>query len=171
MVGTLVVILVNLAVLFGFFFFFRGRIDRALQSENILHDIRAEVDQMIIELNETTERNIGLVEDQLERLSTRIGEADRRIVVLKKESDRGRPPDTVYTRLRPVVAVKAEEKDSKQAERRPQRPVEKPPEKKNIREQVLELYRSGLDAREIASKLGKTLGEVELIITLGTNRA
>jgi len=170
MVATLVVILVNLAVLFGFFVFFRRRIDRALQSENILHDIRAEVDKMIVELNETTERNIGLVEDQLERLSARIGEADRRIVVLKKEGERTRPGDTVYTRLRPVVAVPTEVRGPKQPERVTEKPVEKAPEKKSIREQVLELYRSGLEAREIASKLNKTLGEVELIITLGTNR-
>lgn len=166
MVGSLLVILTNCLVLFVFFIYFRKRIDRALQSENILRDIRAEVDQMIVELNQTTDRNVGLVEDHLERLTARLAEADRRIVVLKKESDKVRTVDTVYTRLRPVSPPKRTE--PKATEKK----TEAPPEpKKPIREEVLELYRSGMEAREIATKVDKTLGEVELIISLGTNRA
>ena len=166
MVGTLLVILSNCVVLFIFFVYFRRRIDRALQSESILSDIRAEVDQMIVELNQTTDRNVGLVEDHLERLAARIAEADRRIVVLKKEAEKVRTADTVYSRLKPVAPPRREE--AKKAEQKPEAPPEK---KKTIRDQVLELYRSGMEAREIAAKVDKTLGEVELIITLGTNRA
>jgi hypothetical protein len=166
MVGTLLVILANCVVLFIFFVYFRRRIDRALQSESILSDIRAEVDQMIVELNQTTDRNVGLVEDHLERLAIRIAEADRRIVVLKKEAEKVRTADTVYSRLKPVALPRQPE--VKKAEQKP----EALPEKKiTIRDQVLELYRSGMEAREIAAKVDKTLGEVELIITLGTNRA
>lgn len=167
MVGNLLVILVNLAVLLGFFVYFRRRIDRALQAENILRDIRGEVDEMIVDLNQTTDRNVGLVEDQLARLSARIAEADRRIVVLKKESGRARTTDAVYTHLKPVVQQLAE-KPARPVEKKVERSPEKP---KSVREQVLEMYRSGLEAREIATKIGKTLGEVELIISLGTNRA
>ena len=166
MVGTLIVILVNLVVLFVFYLVFRRRIDRALQTENILKDIRTEVDQMIVDLNETTDRNVGLVEEQLSRLSARIADADRRIVVLKKENERTRTADTVYTQLRPV-SPPSDPQPTKQQEKK----ADPPPEKKSPREQVLELYRSGLEAKEIASKLKKTLGEVELIISLGTNRA
>lgn len=166
MVGNLLVILVNLVVLLVFFLYFRRRIDRALQTENILHDIRVEVDEMIVDLNQTTDRNVGLVEDQLARLAARIAEADRRIMVLKKESEKTRTTDTVYTHLKPVAPQLAE-KPSKPAEKRVEKSAEKP---KSAREQVLEMYRTGLEAREIAAKLGKTLGEVELIISLGTNR-
>ncbi len=166
MVGTLVVILVNLVVLFIFYLVFRRRIDRALQTENILKDIRTEVDQMIVDLNETTDRNVGVVEEQLSRLSARIAEADRRIVVLKKENERNRTADTVYTQLRP-----ASRPSPPQPVKQQEKKADPPPEKKSTREQVLELYRSGFEAKEIASKLKKTLGEVELIISLGTNRA
>jgi DNA-binding NarL/FixJ family response regulator len=164
MIETLVVILVNLVVLFGFFILFRRRIDRALQTDYILRDIRAEVDQMIVELNETTDRNIRLVEEQLARLSTRITEADHRIVVLKKEDEKAHSVDSVYTKLRPAAAARK----PKGLENKTTQVSEK---KKSTREQVLELYRSGMEAREIATRLGKNLGEVELIITLGANRA
>lgn len=167
MVGNLVVILVNLAVLLGFFVYFRRRIDRALQTENILRDIRSEVDEMIVDLNQTTDRNVGLVEDQLARLAARIAEADRRIVVLKKESEKTRATDAVYTHLKPPVQQVAEIPPNP-PETKGEKSLEKP---KSARERVLEMYRSGLEAREIATKLGKTLGEVELIISLGTNRA
>lgn len=169
MVGTLLIILINGLILFLFFVFFRRRIDSALQSENILRDIRSEVERMIIDLNQTTDRNIGIVEEQLERLSARIAEADRRIGVLKKEAHKERASEAVYTQLRPIVPPAA--KEVKPAEKKPDKRQEGPPEeKKTTRERVLELYRSGLEAREIAAQVDKTLGEVELIIALGTNR-
>lgn len=125
---------------------------------------------MIIDLNQTTDRNVGLVEEQLERLSSRIAEADRRIVVLKKETEKTRSSEEVYTRLRPVLPPSS--KEPKAADKKAEKREEKPPEvKRTTREQVLELYRSGMEAREIATKVDKTLGEVELIIALGINRA
>lgn len=171
MVGALVGISVNLVILFGFFFYFRSRLDRAVEARNILRDIRAEVDEMIVELNQTTDRNVGLVEDQLSRLSARMAEVDRRIVVLKKEGEKAKAADAVYTHLRPTAppAPRAAKGTAAKADR-PAEPAP-PPKKKSTREQVLDLYRSGLEAKEIATKLDKTLGEVELIISLGTNRS
>lgn len=125
---------------------------------------------MIVDLNQTTDRNVGLVEDHLARLAERIAEADRRIVVLKKEAEKVPTSNAVYTHLRAAAPRSpAEAPPDKPAKKE----VEPPPEKrvkKSVRDQVLELYRSGMEAREIATKLDKTLGEVELIITLGTNR-
>jgi Family of unknown function (DUF6115) len=159
MATTLIGIIINIAVLFVFFLYFRRRIEAILETKKVVEHIRSEVDDMIVELNQTADRNIGLMEERLTRLSALVSEADRRITVLKKESDRGKSAEAVYTHLKPLSAAPS-----------PRKEPEVQAAKKSPREEVLELYRQGLDAREIAGKVDKTLGEVELIISLGVNR-
>lgn len=154
MATTLISITVNLIVLFVFFLYFRRRISSVLQTTNIVQQIQREVDEMIVELNQTADRNIGLMEERLERLSALISDADKRIGVLKRESDRSKVSETVYTQLRPKIT--------------PPPPPAEP--RKSARDEVLELYRQGVEPKEIAARVNKTLGEVDLIISLRGNR-
>ncbi len=153
MATTLISITVNLIVLFLFFVYFRRRISAILQTTNIVQQIQREVDEMITELNQTADRNIGLMEERLERLGALISDADKRISVLKKEGDRSKSSEAVYTQLRPKVT-----------------PPPAPEPKRSARDEVLELYRQGVEPKEIAARVNKTLGEVDLIISLRGNR-
>lgn len=158
MIGTLLLIVANCAVLVGFYVYFRRRLDRALQSDEILKAVRDEVSQMIVDMNETADRNIALIEERIARLSSLVGDADRRIVVLQKEVERTKTRESVYSQLKPKPAVPAAPT------------MEEPVRAKSPREEVMELFHQGIDPKQIATKLNKTLGEVELIISLGDRR-
>jgi len=158
MAGMILLILANIALLVGFFFYFRRRIDRALETDSIVKAIQDEVNQMIVDFNGTTDRNIALIEERIGRLQGLLANADKRITVLKKESDKTRASDEVYTQLKPRGPLSEAP------------PSETPVRAKSPREEVLDLHHQGMDAKRIASKLNKTLGEVELIISLGDRR-
>jgi hypothetical protein len=162
MTVALLGIFANLIVLFGFFMYFRSKILRTLQTKDIVQQIQSEVDTMITQLNETADRNIALVEERLTRLSTLLADADRRIVVLKRDAARAKKVDEVYTHLKPPDSIVVPEAEH----------VAEPEVslKRSPRDEVLALYEQGIEPREIASRVEKTLGEVDLIISLGTKR-
>lgn len=164
MVGAALLILVNATLLVAFFVYFRRRIDRALETGTIVKAIQDEVNQMIVDINGTTDRNIALIEERIERLQGLLAGADKRISVLKRESERGKVAEEVYTQLKPRGPL-AEAPVPPAAPK----PTE-PPAAKSPREEVLELHSQGMDSKRIASKVNKTLGEVELIISLGERR-
>lgn len=167
MVGTLLLIIANVVVLAAFFFYFRRRIARALESDTIIARVRDEVGQMIVELNETADRNIAVLEERIARLSNLLSDADKRIVVLKKEADKSRAKERVYSQLKPRPApVEARPPLVDAAPPAAPKSVE-PIRPKSLREEVLDLHRQGIEPRTIAARLNKTVGEVELIISLG----
>ncbi len=158
MAGMVLLIIANAALLVGFFFYFRRRIDRALATDSIVKAIRDEVNQMIVDFNGTTDRNIALIEERIGRLQGLLSNADKRITVLKKESEKTKSSEDVYAQLKPRGPL-------------PEPSIPKDPVRaKSPREEVLDLYHQGMDPKLIASRLNKTLGEVELIISLGERR-
>ncbi len=157
MAATLLIVFLNGAILAAFFVYFRRRIVRYLASGDALEEVKREIGRMVVDINETTERNIALIEERIARMNGLLAEADRRIVVLKKESERSLAKDGVYANLRPRPAPVAKE-------------AEPGVRAKSPREEVLDLHDQGMEPRLIASKLNKTLGEVELIISLGERR-
>jgi len=158
MAGMILLIFANIALLVGFFFYFRRRIDRALATDSIVKAIQDEVNQMIVDFNGTTDRNIALIEERIGRLQGLLSSADKRIAVLKKEGEKTKTSEEVYAQLKPRGPL-------------PEAPPPQAPVRvKSPREEVLDLHHQGMDAKLIASKLNKTLGEVELIISLGERR-
>ncbi len=70
-------------------------------SAAITEQVRAEIDRMIIDLNQTADRNIGLIEQRIKSLGDLLKEADHRISLLQKHADHiSRTTDT-YSRIRP----------------------------------------------------------------------
>src|SRR6056297_2490625 len=63
------------------------RINKERSSSEITKQIRAEIDRMIVDLNQTADRNIGLIEQRLESLGDMVKEADHRISLLQKQAD------------------------------------------------------------------------------------
>ena len=101
MVTTIILIGVNFLVLLIMYFVFKGKIEKALTNEEILRSVREEVDQMIVELNQTTNRNIGLIEESINRLSEVLRKADKSIMLLSRQQDQQKKREEVYTNLKP----------------------------------------------------------------------
>jgi len=133
--------------------------------------IHCDLNQMIVELNQTTERNIALIEERINALSSILTTADKRIAMLSERAERPmkhRPKRSAETdtsagyldlgksaaqatTLRSTAAKKAE--DSSAA---------KTPDP----DRVVQLHEQGIEPTLIATRLGTTVGEVELIISL-----
>lgn len=161
-----------------FLVIFRVVVRRAVRPTRILGEIEAEIDSLVTELNGTTERNIRLLEEAILRLKRATDEADKRLRVmqgeLKKRDEETPPPRPDYSHLasRKPISLKVVEEKEESAEppRTDPRVAEaKPPSSEgnsDIRAEITALARQGIDSRLIASKVGRPVGEVELIISL-----
>jgi hypothetical protein len=142
-------ILYSALLIAGFFVVYlilkRG-LSKSLDPQTVLESIREEVDRIIVELNSTTDRNITLLEDQVQSLTTLIEKADKKIGILRREIEKHELAGKVYSELAEKRAKKPEEQD--------------------VRTRVVQLHRQGISASVIAKRLGITLAEIELIITL-----
>ncbi|MFP4378667.1 MAG: DUF6115 domain-containing protein [Spirochaetales bacterium] len=157
-----------------------GRIRARTSQQAALDEIKREVGSIITELNQTTERNIELVENRIETLRELIGEADRRVKALKRDiashqqagvryDSRGtlQREDHLESALRNAPSIEEREAPIEPTESyRRASPPDTPETRANVREQVRALYLQGLSLERIAVRVGVTVGEVELILSL-----
>ena len=190
MLFNIILILINILILAVIYIFLRKRIDRLTDTQKITSELAGELDTILAEINQATDRNVMIIEDKIGRLEALISEADKRISLLNKS--RPAPAvqvetpvkDLTYSHLRrmntasemvsPInadskaaeevrtLAAEAEVKGS--AEASGTDPLQ--PDDVDKRLRVIELYRGGLDPALISSVAGLSLGEVELIISL-----
>jgi HAMP domain-containing protein len=152
MVTTIILIGVNFLILLIMYFVFKRKIEKALTNEEILRSVREEVDQMIVELNRTTNRNIGLIEESINRLSDVLRRADKSMMLLGRQQEQQKKSEEVYSSLKPKHLKIDNEKPKK--------------EEKTIPEQVMELYNKGFSPTIISNKLDISVGEIETIISI-----
>jgi hypothetical protein len=126
----------------------RAKLHKSVDPKVVLESIREEIDRIIVELNSTTDRNITLLEDKVQNLSALLEQADKKIGILRREIEKHELSGKVYTEL---------------AEKRGQETVEQ-----DLQSRVLQLHRQGISASAIAKRLGITLAEIELIVTLAS---
>ena len=136
------------------FLFFRGRLVRFVKSNLVLDQIREEVDKMIIEMNQTTNRNIGLIEDRLQYLRELTAKADKSILQLSRTVEQKKDEVLVYNDLK------------KRAPMVHQDSIQEFPSELTINQRVLQMYKEGIPKEKIARNIDKTLGEVDLILSL-----
>jgi regulator of replication initiation timing len=148
MVNTILVIGLQVVSFFLLFLLLRKRLERTLNPEELGGKVKEELTSIMVELNRTTDQNIGLLEDKIGELKGLVEKAEKRIALLKREAERRDASQNVYRQIT----------QSKQP------PEEK--EKRSVQEEVVRLHREGFSAAVIAGHLGKTIGEVELIISL-----
>lgn len=246
-----ILVALDLLGLGAIWLYVKSRLRKALELDSLLLNIRKEVGILTTELNQTTDRNISLVEDRMEALRSLLDEADRRMGVIRKEVATKAVEREVYSRLgrphpasapaadsaaasapasvsayqaqrsqpplpgleaapsyaenprnperaaRPSPATASVNQDAGAQERLaagtqaaelgrtaegpirldlPRRPVEVlqaresviPP--KSLREQALDLYSRGFSADIIAARLGTTVAEMDLLISLEEER-
>jgi hypothetical protein len=197
-VSTLIVLaVIEILGLAGILFYVRSRLHRALELDGLLESLRKEVRALTIELNETADRNISLVEDRILALRSLLEESDKRLEVVQRELARRDQEAEVYSRLgrprpaeaplpqRPAPAealAQAQAEAQAQASREPIRLdlSRRNPEiaslkesvipPKSKREEALELWAKGFSADIIAARLGSTVAEIDLLISLEEER-
>ena len=160
--------------------------------QSALDEIKREVGAIITELNATSERNIELIEDRIATLERLLEQADRRIGALRRDLP-ARGATSNYSELGSKMTIKRqadgeasvqdEAREEARIEAEPVRPTPSPVTsertasdpavaRRSLRDRVRGLYLQGLSLERIASIVGKTVGEVELIVSLdeGTER-
>jgi len=133
----------------------RRIVDRWFANAAQLDKIQQEVEKMLVELNHATSRNIDLIESRIRDLKEMLSTVDKRIGLLKREEEKHEMGKTVYNRIMKTPPLPV--LDRKISDDTP--PL-------NVRDRILNLYHSGFSSSMIANQVGKTVGEVELVISL-----
>jgi hypothetical protein len=188
----LILLVVDVGGLLLIYALMRDRVRRATQASSQIAEIREEVSRLLVELNQTTDRNIALIEDRIAILNDQLGAADKKIGLLRREGEKHDVGTQVYRRLaetkarpaapaaRPREARRDDAADhfvgsGPAAEQSPSLAVELSQGPAAVRaddrapdmhERVMMLHRAGFSASLIASRIGAPLGEVELVISL-----
>jgi hypothetical protein len=96
-------ILITLVVDFGgllvVYLLLRDRVRRATSVESRMSEIRDEVSRLLVELNQATDRNIAIMEDKITVLNEAISTADKKIGLLRRETEKHDVGSQIYSRL------------------------------------------------------------------------
>lgn len=162
-----------------------------LEPERILGDLSNEIGELITELNQTGDHNVSVLEDRIMQLRDVVADADRQIEELStlvehvqsqqsQQSRQSRQSQQVSEEPVYTVSFSSSVGDHQPAdaqddpgplwESQPTEVDETSLEVLSPREQVRELHQQGLSSEIIAGKTGMAIGEVELIISLGSRR-
>jgi len=131
------------------YIFLKRKLDKQYSKQGQIESIEHEVEKIIIELNQTTARNIGLIENKLKEIEALMGTTDKRLNILRRESEKHDLSKKVYNNL---IESSNQHKN------------------RNIKDEVIRLYSSGFPSEMIANQLGASVGEVELIISLAEKK-
>lgn len=147
-----------------------SRLKRSSSPAAQIQGLREEVDRLVMELNQTANRNIVIMEDKIAEVSDILSKADRKIGFFRRESEKHDVGAKVYSR---IVEAKAAPEAPREAPAAPSGGTD--PNlggaRKDPRAEVLALHRAGFSAALISSRVGAPLGEVELVISLEKRKA
>ncbi len=186
-------IVVTLLICLLFFLFWRRSVRRELRTDAVTGKFRREIDALIADMNGTTERNVALIEDSLQKAQLLIEQAERAAMNLRQETEKRDLSRDVYSSLaRSQAAETVVDWKGSGRSREYQREIDaavpgtaqasaenKPDNAETASEtfanmsnkdKVLVQYRRGESSDTIASALGLSRGEVELIISLHDRR-
>jgi hypothetical protein len=167
------------------FLYFRSWLKRRTARAQLVSEIQEDVATIVTELNRITERDISLLEERENSVKALLEEAEKRFKVYARELDRSKSAEKTYQELGKnrllrtlEVLPDREPTGDAQAALASPPPPEKPAEPAAVqgeaiplRDQVRELAKTGLSSRIIASRLGVSITEVELIMDLLGRRA
>ena len=150
---------VNIIVVSLLFLVLTRRLVRKLSHEESVEELQREVGGIVTEMNQAAERNITILEDKIEELRRIEERIDRKITLLNREVEKEAQSATTYG----AIVKEAQKKQHSS----PETPAaEEEEEARPVRERILDLHRKGISPSIIASRVGSTVGEVELIIGL-----
>lgn len=181
--GVLALVLVGFLVLW---LLLRAEVRRYASPAAQMEQLRAEVERLVVDLNQTTERNILLLEDRISGLTELLSQTDKKMDLLRREAEKREMGTRVYARLGNSRPQPVEGRRTPSVDRQtPSVDRQTPPEETSARQgpdappgsfpaafaeprqdEVVRLYRAGFSSALISGRTGIPRGEVELIISL-----
>lgn len=129
---------------------------------------------MIIELNQTTDRNVAIIEERINELKKVTASADKQIKVLNREVQKKAKESETYLHIKPPpggVKRRAAEADGTGGTSGGSSGDNAAGgSRESTRERVLSMFYRGEEIEAISKELGITVAEVELIISLSSRR-
>ena len=183
-IAALAAALVSFAVLY---LVLDRRIRKKVDPQTILGQIRREIEGLILELNQTAERNLTLMEEKMGVLRDVLEDAEKRVAVLRREAQTLQRVERAYTALRPAPEAAPEPSGKGGVERRRgarargRLPAARPrpnaaaraaeaaaeaPDPAETRARVLSLHRAGISVDSIVRSLRVPRATVDLIVSL-----
>ncbi len=160
------------------FFYLKIRVDRVVSGEEWIRKIRDEVDELVLEMNQTAERNVALLENRVTVLKELLDQADSKLQIMQKESEKSDLSRQVYSHLKKNAVTRPHHSDKEEKEPELFDEIALPVREKKddspssdnrpLRQKVMELYEQGFGAEIISQRLGASISEVDLIINLTT---
>jgi hypothetical protein len=154
------------------YFMLKKKVARTLSAAAVLREVREEVNRILVELNQTTHRNVTLIEDRIAALSELLARADKKIALVRREEEKKELADKLYSELaarrRPVAsALEAAKPGTEAGAKAGMEAGESKPDKMG---EAVRLAQAGLSPALISRRLGLTRGEVELILSLAEHQ-
>ena len=152
----------------------KKKIARTLASATVLREVREEVNRILVELNQTTHRNVTLLEDRIASLAELLARADKKIALAHREAEKQELAEKLYTELAARRGQKpaAPEPGLPEAATAPgpDEPAQAPQSLQDAAAEAVRLAQAGLSPALIARRLALPLGEVELILSLAEHK-
>jgi len=194
MTAILLVLAVQIVISVFLISWTRSKVRNFLGSNDEIDRIRREIGALIIELDASADRNVTVLEDRLGALKDLLVEADKRIAILGQEKVRRQVEPPAYDRqgrpveprtVQPLEPRSIPNETPLQVVRSDQPRVEateaqvpfirfsdKPlPIEEPFADKVVSLSRRGFSSDIIAARLGVTMAEVDLVISMERERA
>ncbi|MFW5811809.1 MAG: DUF6115 domain-containing protein [Alkalispirochaetaceae bacterium] len=177
---TLLVTLAFNAFILGIIYLLLNRkVEKNITPEAFLEKVRSEVQSVIVELNDTTDRNVTILEERVRSLQAVMKRSEKQLTLLQREVEKHRESSEVYTHLRKagrIVSTAKGETGSSSTKAGVATGVAEGSEagggssageaEPPLEQRVINLHNQGIAPASIASRLKRTTGEVELIISL-----
>jgi TolA-binding protein len=162
--SLIVSLAVNIIIVSLLFLFLTRRLVRKLSLEESVDELQREVGGIVTEMNQAAERNISILEDKIDQLREIEQRIDRKITLLNRETQKENESAATY---REIVREAQKQQREKPSDAVPDGEAGAPQsDNRTTRERILDLHRKGISPNIIATRVGSTVGEVELIIGL-----
>ena len=184
----IIVTVINLTLWFVFF----ARFKKTFSAEVMLHDIKDEVNKLLIEINRTTDQNITLIDSRIRDLKTLTEAADKRLNFLQKDQKERAREERVLQKLSPAkkyqnMQKRADDESGVQlsidfeAYRVPEEfgepaesaePIERaepevissPKNETTVEKSVMRFYEDGMAVDDISKRLKLPIAQVQFIV-------
>lgn len=146
--------ILNFILLLLFSSYFLYRLTSKRQAEKIIDDVRSQINKLIGQLDQVSDRNLTLIENSIDDLKKTINESKRREKNIKELIESPNSLEKIHDNY----SAKKSLLNKKE--------LVKPAKHSYERREIVALAKKGLDSKEIAKVLDISYAEVELVISL-----